>query len=65
MKDIFPRCPKCKNRQFIGRVKSFDYELSKGITAYFCSNCLVEFDKSNNILPPYWGENMNLEKKIV
>lgn len=57
MKNRMPFCPKCKCSIFVGKVKSCDLVKNKVLNAYFCSNCLTEFDKNNNILRPLWEDN--------
>lgn len=49
-----PTCPKCRFKQTIGKVKSYDLDKRNYISAYYCSNCLTEFDKGGKILRPLW-----------
>lgn len=65
MKLILPCCPRCKSEQTIGRVSSYNFKTANGITAYYCSNCLTEFDINNEILNPVWLSGIELEKDAI
>lgn len=64
MKVILPRCPRCRSKNTVGRVMSFDYENNGSMVAYFCSGCLTEFDKYRNILAPIWSTREN-KKNVI
>lgn len=49
-KAFIPSCPRCRERQTIGVVNTCIAPKNRVITAFFCSNCLTEFDKSKNII---------------
>lgn len=65
MKLTLPRCPKCKSEQTIGRVISYNFRTCNGIIAYYCSNCLTEFNINNEILKPVWISGIELEKDVI
>lgn len=48
--DTIPTCPLCRTKRNVGAVKSI---IGKKIQrTYFCTSCMVEFNRKGTLYPP-------------